>query len=297
LLQKASKYAANCSEIATILQVKWKDPLYLASQLYSDPALSEGRMDNYVERKVPTGLVDPDGNETHMAQYTELNSGRWWKLTQQEILASAMAIVGAIIIPIIPYMDGTWLSNNSNHTAKPCLMGIGNHPTKNQNNVASKKHVCLWFDLGGSQDQRQRKAYGDYKRKLTHDLLYEILGPVRDAQARGGFKFECDGEVKVGFPVMCLFVCDTPERQLLSGVFAVVNAKHPCSMCEMAGEDFPNTRLALTQELRTSEKTNENRLSCLAARNPTVLLKQYSCECYPLLCSAIPCIVVLSLAL
>jgi hypothetical protein len=49
------------------------------------------------------------------------------------------ALQGAIIIPIIMYVDGTWLSANGNHTAKPCLMSIGNHNLDAQHNLDSKK--------------------------------------------------------------------------------------------------------------------------------------------------------------
>ena len=55
------------------------------------------------------------------------------------VYAAFCCVQGAILLPIILYLDGTWLSANGNHTAKPCMMGIGNHPISTQNNVDSKK--------------------------------------------------------------------------------------------------------------------------------------------------------------
>jgi hypothetical protein len=46
---------------------------------------------------------------------------------------------GAVLLPLIMYVDGTWLSANSNHTAKPCWMGIGNHSIDAQHDLNSKK--------------------------------------------------------------------------------------------------------------------------------------------------------------
>lgn len=138
------------------------------------------------------------------------------------------------------------------------------------------QHVCLWPDLGGSSDQKKKVGYGRYKRKLTHDLLYELFGSVREAQANGGFRFESEGEMVHAYPVMCLFVSDTPERQLLSLVFGSAQARYPCSMCGIKGEFFPNTQMGMRQELRTQEGTNTTRLECLASANSQTKLQEHS---------------------
>jgi hypothetical protein len=58
--------------------------------------------------------------------------------------ALCFIVQGATLLPIIMWADGTWLSVNGNHTAKPCLVGIGNHPLEVQHKVESKK-VSVWL--------------------------------------------------------------------------------------------------------------------------------------------------------
>lgn len=179
------------------------------------------------------------------------------------------------------YLDGTWLSANGNHTSKPCLMSIGNHSIDMQHNLESKKNVCLWPDLGGSSTHKGKAAYGRYKRKLTHDLLYEIFAPVRAAQENGGFTFKDNaGGTVLAFPVMCLFISDTPERQFLSNIYNSAMAQKPCSMCETPGGDFPDVRGSFGVRLRTVEGTESTRVACIAARNTQQRLKENSRTCH-----------------
>jgi hypothetical protein len=214
--------------------VKWTDPLWLASQLYADPALREkGLLCGFESCEV-------EG----MRQYVEMNTGEWWEKTEGGMFeglpvdgtpGKVKAAPGAKLIPILLYADGTWLSANGNHTAKPFNMGIGNHALKAQHDLTSKKTICFCPDLGGSKATRNKAAFKRYKRKLQQDLIHEILGPVRKAQEAGGFYFESDGEMVLGFPVVCLFISDTPERQSTSLVFNSAKARYPCSMCDLPG--------------------------------------------------------------
>jgi hypothetical protein len=138
--------------------------------------------------------------------------------------------------------------------------------------------VCLWFDLAGSSDNKSKVAYARYKRKLYHDLLYEILGPVRAAQDAGGFRFECDGQITVGYPAMCLFVSDTPERHALALTFPTARCVEGCTMCRRRSADFPDTAGSLTTPLRTAAETENSRLACLNAPNTQVRLSELSRE-------------------
>ena len=62
--------------------------------------------------------------------------------------ALCVSLQGAVIIPIVMYVDGTWLSANGAHTAKPFLMAIGNHPIDVQHDLRSKKVWCGMCSLG-----------------------------------------------------------------------------------------------------------------------------------------------------
>jgi hypothetical protein len=48
---------------------------------------------------------------------------------------------GTTLLPILMYLDGTKLSNNGNHSAKPLSMTIGNFPVHQMNKTSAKK-VC-----------------------------------------------------------------------------------------------------------------------------------------------------------
>jgi len=261
-----------------ILQVQWTDPLWLASQLYADKSLRKHGLLSKFER----------GESQGMRQYTELNTGEWWERTEGGMYdglpvdgnpAQVKAAPGAVLIPIIMYVDGTWLSANGSHTAKPMVVAIGNHPTDTQQDLKSKRRVCFCPDLGGSKSTRNKAAFKRYRRKLQHDLFFEVMRPVREAQAAGGFLFESDGGVVLGFPVMCLFISDTPERQSTSLIFNSAKAKFPCSMCTIPGSQFPNTEQGLVQPLRTTKETNDTRLACLQASGTQTKLKEHSGTC------------------
>ena len=44
-----------------------------------------------------------------------------------------------MLLPLILYLDGTWLSANGSHSVKPWMMGIGNHPMHVQDRPGTKK--------------------------------------------------------------------------------------------------------------------------------------------------------------
>ena len=115
----------------------------------------------------------------------------------------------ATLLPIILYTDGTWLSKNGAHNAKPLSMTIGNFPRHVMNKTTAKKVswaakldkklkffvffpvaiqvLCYMPSLSVPKKQRQSKAFKEYKRTLYHDTLFDVLRPVRHAQRAGGF--------------------------------------------------------------------------------------------------------------
>ena len=66
--------------------------------------------------------------------YDELNTGDWWNDT---VKMKEMP-KDATLLPIILYTDGTWLSKNGAHNAKPLSMTIGNFPRHVMNKNKAK---------------------------------------------------------------------------------------------------------------------------------------------------------------
>jgi hypothetical protein len=91
-----------------------------------------------------------------------------------------------------------------------------------------------------------------FKRKLYHDVLYTILRSVVEAQTAGGFTFMHRGKPRTLYPLLCLFVVDTPERQLQQRRYNSARAEASCHRCEARCREFPNTALGMEAPLRTA---------------------------------------------
>ena len=89
-------------------------------------------------------------------QLGELNRGKLWERTENhedfpEVTSNFVSMFlvwlphlqGAVLLPLILYADGTWLSKNGSHNIKPLAMTIGNFPRKILNQDKSKK-VFYW---------------------------------------------------------------------------------------------------------------------------------------------------------
>ena len=93
-------------------------------------------------------------NENGERVYSELNTGDWWRDAERakpevsgvfsyffHYVFFLHAQQGTTLLPILMYLDGTKLSNNGNHSAKPLSMTIGNFPVHQMNKTSAKK-VC-----------------------------------------------------------------------------------------------------------------------------------------------------------
>ena len=56
-----------------------------------------------------------------------------------------MKLQGAVLLPLILYADGTWLSKNGSHNIKPLAMTIGNFPRAVLNQDKAKK--VMFYDI------------------------------------------------------------------------------------------------------------------------------------------------------
>lgn len=87
--------------------------------------------------------------------FGELNTGFWWESTQEDApevifvhilgdLTSNNPIFlsagkGAVVLPIILYLDGTWLAKGGTHSCTPLSMTIGNLPRHVMNKSSAKR--------------------------------------------------------------------------------------------------------------------------------------------------------------
>ena len=66
----------------------------------------------------------------------EMNTGDWWEETEKE------APVGSVVVPLIVYIDETWLSKGGGHACCPISMTIGNLPRAVMNKSSAKRVSC-----------------------------------------------------------------------------------------------------------------------------------------------------------
>jgi hypothetical protein len=123
--------------------VRYADILSQAAALLS----SELAMKSFMSRSV----VENGHDGTRL--YGEMNRGKWWELTEQ----LAFMPPGAILLPIICYADGTWLSKNGNHDCKPFVITIGNFPREVMNLDEAKKIICYMPKLFVPKGTRKKE--------------------------------------------------------------------------------------------------------------------------------------------
>lgn len=108
-------------------------------------------------------------------------------------------------------------------------------------------------EIEAPQQVKKKKSFKAFKRKLYHEVVYEILRSVRQAQKSGGFRAMWRGRCALSsliflplsgclglfsnqslhrfMPFLCLIVNDNPEGQLLALVYNSAKAKFPCRCC------------------------------------------------------------------
>jgi hypothetical protein len=118
--------------------------------------LESGLVDDTFMTKADVVL---DRNGTR--QLGELNRGKLWERTEKHEdfpnvrwktsylfifpHAHSVKLQGAVLLPLILYADGTWLSKNGSHNIKPLAMTIGNFPRKVLNQDKAKK--VMFYDI------------------------------------------------------------------------------------------------------------------------------------------------------
>ena len=96
--------------------------------------------------------------------FGELNTGFWWESTQEDAHEVIFVHIlddfssnnpiflsvdkGAVVLPIILYLDGTWLAKGGTHSCTPLSMTIGNLPRHVMNKSSAKrvKKQCIFIE-------------------------------------------------------------------------------------------------------------------------------------------------------
>jgi hypothetical protein len=127
---------------STIPQVRYANILSQAASLLASNLVDDTFMTKEDVR------FNPNGKRL----LGELNQGKLWERTVKhkdfpKVSQNILMIFGlittraqdAVLLPLILYADGTWLSKNGSHNIKPLAMTIGNFPRKILNQDQAKK--------------------------------------------------------------------------------------------------------------------------------------------------------------
>ena len=133
--------------------------------------------------------------------FGELNTGFWWESTQEDapevIFVDILGHIssnnpiflsadkGAVVLPIILYLDGTWLTKGGTHSCTPLSMTIGNLPRHVMNKSSAKRVNNSAFSLQISFHYDQMLAY------IPKLKTSKTCG--RSFQGSGGSPNDCGG--------------------------------------------------------------------------------------------------------
>lgn len=195
--------------------------------------------------------------------YSELNTGDWWAKTEKMDKMPE----DAVLLPIILYTDGTWLSKSGSHSAKPLSMTLGNFPRHVMNQNESKKvvkyikiwvfmvfyHACFRFCATCRNFTFQKPSVpANCSRHLRGSCTMTLCTTcfdLSDAHRPKAVFWRCitagksffskkfclnsplQRRTKLFMPVICAIVNDNPEGQLLCLTYDSSKAQKPCRSC------------------------------------------------------------------
>ncbi|KAI0801485.1 hypothetical protein C8Q74DRAFT_1314617 [Fomes fomentarius] len=138
--------------------------------------------------------ADPE-HKIHV--YFDMNTGKWWWSTQEQLEAEHPR---ATVVPIIISSDKTQLTLIGNKTAYPVYMTLGNLP-KDIRCKPSRHAAC-------------RRTIAN----LFHTCMSHVLEPLKDVGITGILLTSGDGVWRHGHPILATYVADYQEQVLVTGI-------------------------------------------------------------------------------
>ncbi|KAI0821718.1 hypothetical protein BC628DRAFT_793206 [Trametes gibbosa] len=162
--------------------------------------------------------------------YFEMNTGKWWWVTQSELDKLRPS---ATVIPIIISSDKTQLTLIGNKSAYPVYMTLGNLPKDIRAKPSRRGQILLAYLPTTRLDHIKNKAA---RRRtlanLFHACLTHILSPLASLGLTGLELANGDGVVYRGHPILATYVGDYPEQLLVTGV-----KSGECPKCTIPRDD------------------------------------------------------------
>ena len=147
---------------------------------------------------------------------------------------------GVDILPLVFYLDGTWVSKTGSSSIKPIAMSIGNFELELLNQDMAKRLVGFMPALTGPKSLRNTDAFRTSAAYLYRQSFESILSSVKRTQASGGCFFRIHGEDEPRFmmPLVAFIVQDMPEGHLLTTTLDSGQTSRPCMSCLVPVDDI-----------------------------------------------------------
>jgi hypothetical protein len=146
---------------------------------------------------------------------------------------------GIGILPLVFYLDGTWVSRTGSSSIKPIAMTLGNFELGLSNRDIAKRLVGYMPGLQGTKSQRKKELYKQAAAHVYHTSFAEILKSVVDMQKQGGgvFRIYGESEPRLLMPLVAIIIQDLPEGHLLTATKDSGNTPRPCISCFVGVEE------------------------------------------------------------
>ena len=134
-----------------------------------------------------------------------------------------------------------------------------------------------------TKEENDKEKFREYKRKIYHQVWYNLLESVRESQKQGGFLAkDPDGCRQKFMPYVCILINDNPEGHLMTGVKSV-GTHRPCRMCKCIDRFIAEPWMGTNFALRDFDESSKIRIEASNART----LKERNEILYELSCKKI----------
>ncbi|CDO74225.1 hypothetical protein BN946_scf184721.g4 [Trametes cinnabarina] len=162
--------------------------------------------------------------------YFEMNTGKWWWVTQMEL---DKLRPGSTVIMIIISSDKTQLTLIGNKSAYPVYMSLGNLPKDIRAKPSRRGQILLaYLPTTRLEHIKNKAARRRTLANLFHSCLGHILKPLASLGVTGLEIASGDGIVRRGHPILATYIGDYPEQLLVTGI-----KSGECPKCTIPRDD------------------------------------------------------------
>lgn len=171
---------------------------------------------------------------------SELNHGDWWKETEEQFCTDENGdlVPDKYLLPMIVFIDGVLADNRGKLTILPLLLTLGLFKCAELKQDGCREYIASLPKVKKSKNEGTKIC--DAELDLFHRALDEVLNPIRECAANGGFLYEVEETIVTFVPCVPFLVQDTKEGNRICTHFDSWQAEQPCRICTVRFGDCDN---------------------------------------------------------